>query len=527
MLKFSILQNIAIALTCFFCFHTSYHAFAQTTARGVVFLDANKNGERNSGEQPLPNVCVSNGQEVTVSDAEGRWSLPAGDDTGFFVIKPAGYGLPVNENMIPQHYYLHKPNGSLPTQSEGVAPTGPLPASIDFPLWEQAESNHFKTLFFGDTQARGMKEVNYMTHDVVEECIGMDVTFGVTLGDIVADDPNLFAEISASIAQIGVPWYNVFGNHDNNRGATENRYADETFERYFGPSTYAYEYGEVIFISLNNIFFKPEGGYQPHFLDEQLDFVRNYLEHVPEEKLIVLMMHAPIVACDNRRKMFEILEKRPHTLSIAAHTHTQMHLFLDEHMDWQGTTPHHHFINGTVSGSWWCGLKDELGIPHTTMNDGGPNGYAIITFAGNTYDIRYKAARRPADYQMNIYLPDDIEQPAVDTTTLLVNVFAGSSRSTVSMQFDKQGEWYPLQPTTTVDPQGLRMHALSPFLDETVLGQPLDEVLGWKMDYPSKTRHMWEAKLPAHLEPGTHLVTVRTTDMFGHTWTAHRIFRIR
>jgi hypothetical protein len=319
----------------------------------------------------------------------------------------------------------------------------------------------------------------------------------------------------------------VFGNHDNNRGASENRYADETFERYFGPSTYAYEYGEVVFISLNNIFFKPEGGYKPHFLDEQLDFVRNYLEHVPEEKLIVLMMHAPIVACDNRREMFEILEKRPHTLSIAAHTHTQAHLLLDESMDWQGATPHHHFINGTVSGSWWCGLKDELGIPHATMNDGTPNGYAIITFEGNTYDIRYKAARRPADYQMNIYLPDDIEQSLVDTTTLLVNIFSGSSRSTVSMQFDKQDEWYPLQPATTVDPQGLRMHELSPFLDETVLGQPLDEILGWKMDYPSKTRHMWEAKLPAHLEPGTHLVTVRTTDMFGYTWTGYRIFRIR
>lgn len=71
------------------------------------------------------------------------------------------------------------------------------------------------------------------------------------------------------------------------------------------------------------------------------------------------------------------------------------------------------------------------------------------------------------------------------------------------------------------------MHELSPFLDETVLGQPLDEVLGWKMDYPSKTRHMWEAKLPAHLEPDTHLVTVRTIDMFGNPWTGHRIFRVR
>jgi hypothetical protein len=366
-----------------------------------------------------------------------------------------------------------------------------------------------------------------MTHDVVEECIGMEVAFGATLGDIVADDPNLYAEISASIAQIGVPWYNVFGNHDNNRGATEDRYADETFERYFGPSTYAYEYGKAVFISLNNIFFKPNGGYDARFRKEQIDFVSNYLAHVPEEKLIVLMMHVPIVACTNRRALFEILEKRPHTFSSAAHTHTLAHLFLDKSEGWEGATPHHHFINGTVCGSWWCGQKDELGIPHATMNDGAPNGYSIITFTGNTYDIRYKAARRPANYQMNIYLPDDIEQQAIDKTTLVVNVFAGSSHSVVSMQFDQKGAWLPLEQTTTTDPQGWRMHELSPFLDETVLGKPLDEVLGWKMDKPSKTNHMWEAKLPEHLLPGTHQVTVCTTDMFGHEWRGHRIFRVR
>ncbi len=527
----SIWQTGKIVFVFCLCLYADSHTFAQTTARGVVFLDANRNGIKDPDEKPLAEVCVSNGKEVAATNGAGQWELPAGDDTGFFVIKPAAYALPLNAHLIPQHYYLHKPKGSPPSPSEGVAPTGPLPASIDFPLWEPEETvsddHRFQTLFFGDTQARGLEQVNYITHDVVEECIGTEAAFGVTLGDIVADDPNLFAEISGSIAQIGVPWYNVFGNHDNNRGATSNQYADETFERYFGPSTYAFEYGKVVFIALNNIYSKPKGGFKPRFTSDQIDFVRNYLQHVPEEKLVVLLMHAPITTCGNRRALFEVIEKRPHTFSIASHFHELSHLFLDRGNGWQGKNPHHHFINGAVSGSWWAGLKDEQGIPNATMYDGTPNGYAVITFAGNTYDIRYKVARRPADYQMNIYLPEDIPQQEVKKTEVLVNVFAGSARSTVQMQFDRQGKWYPLRPTKTVDPQILRMHKLSAYLETTVDGQPLDQVLGGKMGRPSKTQHLWVAKIPDFLTPGTHLVTVRTTDMFGNEWTAHRIFRVR
>lgn len=502
-------------------------ANAQEMARGTVFLDANRNGVRDQGEAGVGGVCVSNGRDVARTSPDGAWSLAVGDDTALFVIKPAGYGVPVNADRIPQFFYLHKPHGSPPLDVPGVPPTGPLPESIDFPLHPQKEGKRFTVLFFGDTQARGLREVNFVTHDAVEECIGTDAVFGVSLGDIVADDPSLFAEISQSIAGIGIPWYNVFGNHDHNRAATSNQHRDETFERFFGPSTYAFEYGRVVFIALNDIFFKPEGGYAALLTDDALAFIKSYLAMVPDDRLIVLMMHAPIVTCANRDKVVRLIEDRPYTFSISAHAHEQIHVFLTEDMGWRGKEPHHHLINATVSGSWWCGAIDELGIPHATMNDGAPNGYSLVTFDGNRYSIRFKAARRPADYQMNIYLADDVEQAAADETEILVNVFAGSERSTVDMRFGNTGPWTPLQRTVTIDPQCLRMHERSPYLDQTVLGKPLGEIFGWKMDYPSKSYHMWKGTLPESPPKGAHTVTVRTTDMFGQTWTGHRIVRIR
>ena len=478
--------------------------------RGIVYLDENANNIYDKSEKGVEGICISNGKDAIQTDENGVWELKAVSKKQIFVIKPAGYSVPVNKLQIPLHFI-----GSEVLSDD----------KISFPLLKNNENKKFSTLFFGDTQARGMKEANYIFHDVVEELIGTDAAFGVSLGDIVADDPELMDDIAAGIAQIGVPWYNILGNHDNDRDATTNEKRDDTFEKFFGPSTYAFEYGEVVFIGLNDIFFKPDGKYISHFTDDQLAFVSNYLKLVPENKLVVLMMHSPIVACDNREEMFRIMEKRKNCFSISGHVHEQINLFVDEKMGWKGNYPHHHLINATVCGSWWCGLNDELGIPHATMNDGAPNGYSIISFDGNQYNVQYKAARRPANYQMNIYLPEEIEKPALDTTSVLVNVFAGSDRSVVEMSIDN-GNWIKMQNFKTIDPEILRMHLLTPILNEKVNDQPLDEIFGFGMDYPSISYHIWKAQLPAGIIPGTHKISVRTTDMYSQTYLAHRIFRV-
>jgi hypothetical protein len=480
---------------------------------GKVFLDTNGNGIRDNGEKLLKGISVSNGKEVVRTDLNGNWELPAEDGTCVFVIKPAGFAVPLNKTLLPQYYRHH----DLNMQSE----------SIDFPLLPAKEAVKFSVLLFGDTQARGLKEVNYINHDVVEECISSGAVFGVELGDITADGPELFPEISQGIAQTSIPWYYIFGNHDFDRSAKTVSDKYLPFEKYFGPSTYAFEYAKVVFIALNNIYFLPNGRYISRFTDDQLSFVKNYLAFVPKEKLIVLMMHSPIAACDNREKMFRLIENRPFTFSVSGHLHEQVNLFLGKKGGWQGTTPHHHLINATACGSWWCGTNDERGIPHATMNDGAPNGYSVITFDGNQYRIRFKAAGRPENYQMNIYLPDDIDRTVADTTNVLVNVFAGSEKSKVNMQVDKISEVIPLEHYNTADPGCMSMYRLSPYLKDTLRGKLLEDVFGYTMDYPSISRHIWEGILPSGLTTGTHTIKVTTTDMFNQTWTAYRVFRIK
>ena len=487
---------------------------AAETATGVVFHDQNNNGQRDAGERGIANVRVSNQQTVVTTDAKGRWQLPATDDCIFFVIKPSGWKTPLNDHRLPQFHYLHKPKGSPKLRFLGVKPTGPLPRSIDFPLTPQKEPDTFKAIFFGDPQPRTQQQIDYIAHDVVEELVGTDAKFGVTLGDILFDDLSLFPSMNATVALVGIPWYNVIGNHDVNREAKQDHLSDETFERIYGPPYYSFDYGKVHFIVLDNVLWTA-GRYVGGLGEKQLAFVKSDLQHVPKDRLVVLMMHIPLTGTTDRQELYRLIEKRPYTLSLSGHTHTQEHHFIGKNDGWKGARPHHHIVNVTVSGSWWKGAKDELNIPHTMMRDGAPNGYSTITFDGHNATFDFKASRRPADYQMNIQAPEVVTAATASSTAIHVNVFSGSSKSIVQFRVS-DGDWIKMRKIHAKDPlySMIRQRDLQNFPKAPALNGPVDST------------HLWQANLPAGIKPGSHLIHVQTKDMYGREFRAQRVLRV-
>ncbi len=497
------------------------------TARGRVFHDQNGNGRVDAGEPGLAGMRVSNGKSITQTDADGRYELQVTDDTSVFVIKPRGWRTPLNEHRLPQFYYLHKPQGSPPSEFPGVAPTGPLPESIDFALMPQEEPAQFKAILFGDPQPRDQKEVDYVVHDVVESLIGTDASFGVTLGDITFDNLALFEPQAAAIALIGIPWYNVIGNHDVNREAIHDRHSDESFERVFGPAYYSFDYGEVHFLVLDDVNWLVEDNGQKKYEGglgaDQMEFIRNDLALIPPDQMVVLMMHIPLEAVKDRSDLYRLIEQRPCCLSISAHQHEHVHRFITKKDGWRGPEPHHHIINVTVCGSWWSGSPDERGIPHATMADGAPNGYSILTFDGKEYTLDFRAAGRPADYQMEITLPEEVPADATSGTEVSVNVFNGSERSITEMRVVGVSEWTAMPYAVNVDRRYRETqerervtHAALPKEEQTWRVSPM----------PSRVYHLWEAALPANLPVGLHTVEVRSTDMHGRTFESRRTFRV-
>ncbi len=497
---------------------------------GCVYHDRNGNRHRDAGEPGLAGIGVSNGREVVRTDGAGKYSLPVGDDTILFVIKPAGWRTPVGPDRLPRFYYVHNRNGSPKLNEPGIQPTGDLPAAVDFPLYPQKEPARFHMVLFGDTQVRNQQEADYLAHDVVAELVGSDAAFGVTLGDIVFNEPSMFGAVNRTIAQIGIPWYSAPGNHDLNFDGPSDQLSLETYRSIYGPPYFSFDYARVHFIVMDTVLFsgatpeQPRGGYTAGISPDQMTFLRSDLAQVPSTRLVVLLMHYPIVSMEEtlnmkgRQQLYRLIEKRP-SFSASAHRHYQDPRIIGREDDWQGAEPHFHLVHATVCGSWWRGLPDEMGIPHATMADGSPNGYSIVTFDGNRYSVRFKAARRPSEYQMNIYAPDEVQASQAGASEVLVNVFAGTDKSVVELRLGEGGAWVPMQKVLRPDPAYVATKASEAQLPPEISRK-------WALAKPIDCPHMWRVLLPAAPARGTQLLTVRTTDMFGQTYTASRIIRI-
>ncbi|MGH0035015.1 MAG: calcineurin-like phosphoesterase C-terminal domain-containing protein [Myxococcota bacterium] len=498
-------------------------------ARGRVFHDVDGNGVRGAGEPGLSGVRVSNGVDIVRTDDEGRYAIDLQGDGAVFVIKPRDWRTPLDRHGLPQFYRLHRPNGSADEGFEfpGSEPTGPLPESVDFALTPHPEPERFRIVAIGDPQPYDASHLAWYGRDTVAELVGVDAELVLLLGDLVGNDLSLFEPLNELNGLIGPPIYPVPGNHDVNARAPDDALSLETYERVYGPSTYAFQVGRVHFAVLDDVVW---GGAAPadwmgrgHYVGglrpDQLRFLENLLATLPQDDLLVLAMHIPLDSQSGgaptpNRAVFELLSAHPRSLSISGHTHSIRHRFFgaDHGYAPEGGGEHHHFTAGAASGNRYRGVRDEVGIPHATMRDGSPNGYAFIEFDGADYRIRYKASRRPASYQMNVIAPDRVEPGRA--ALVEVNVFNGNERSRVEMRVGSAGEWQALRRRTGTDP----LYEAARARERTPGALALQE--------SRSTRHLWVGRLPRDLAPGTHLIEIRATDMWGRVDRAHRPVRV-
>ncbi|MYD43128.1 MAG: Cna protein B-type domain containing protein [Gammaproteobacteria bacterium] len=539
-----------LALAGLLLLATPLHA---ATARGTVFHDENENGNLDAGEAPVPGVRVSNGLDIVLTDAAGRYELPVEGDTVLFVVKPPGYGLPVNASQLPQFFYIHKPTGSPPNlRYPGIAPTGPLPETINFPLLANGELSQFEAILFADPQPQTEVELGYIRDDVVSEVIGTKAKFGMTLGDILFDDLSFFNRYNRIVAQVGIPWFNVPGNHELNFDVDSDEDSLATFIRVYGPRYYSFEYGEVVFIVLDNVVYQgsveptPEnpsgrGTYVGRLDDRQMGWLRNEVAHIPKDKLVFLAMHIPLMSASgpangihtqNGGELLGLLTDHPHVYSVAGHMHSGEHVYLDEAGVMAEDGRFHHHILSTVSGSWWSGPFDERGIPTSVQSDGTPNGYHVLEIDGTEPRVRYQAAGAPATHQMRISFdsafhgdnPNGLRdfrhgelfdgrmtESQSASTWVIINLYDGGPKSTVSMRVDG-GD----------DIELVRTPGPAPAVQE-LQNRFSAEMKSWVTLYPSQ--HLWKGRLPA-LGAGTYRLQVRATDEFNRVHTSFKILEI-
>lgn len=511
----------------FSLFLLSWGIFAQEIARGIVFEDSNNNGKKDRKEKGIPKVSVTNGIQVVQTDHKGRYELPVSNDAIISVIKPSDYKVPVDENQLPQFFYIHKPEGSPELKYKGVQPTGPLPKEINFPLVKDQVGEKFKVILFGDPQVYTEQEVEYYRDGLVKELVGIEgYEFGMSLGDLVGDRPDLFLPYIKATKEIGIPWYNVLGNHDINFDVETDSLSTESYQAHFGPADYAFNHGKVHFIVLDDIIYpdpRDGKGYWGGLNEKQLTFIENNLKYVPTDHLIVLAFHIPIsidyaFRSEDRDRLFKILKDYPHTLSLSAHTHNQTHYFMAENQGWLQEKPHHHFNAGTTSGNWYSGRLNEDGVPVSMMSDGTPKGYSFLSFDGNQYKIDYKVAGKSAKHQIGIYAPKVTASGIKGSTSIYANFYMGSEHDQVMLRIGN-GDWKPMKRVEEFDPS---------FVAERVAWDMTDKVIeGRKPGNPNISNHLWKFNIRnSELEKGTLEFEVKATDMFGRDFIEKSSLRV-
>jgi len=477
---------------------------------GFVFDDRNADGRREPGEPGLPAVAVSNGVDVVLTGGDGAYRIPDRPGARTFVIKPRGWRPPVDTANLP---LFHSAPG-----------TGP---EADFPLVPSAEPDDMRALVFTDPQPSSSEEVGFLSRGLVER-IGRrtDFAFGVTLGDIVYDRPDLFGAVNRVMARIGIPWYSIPGNHDLALGTPVEAAAAAPFEAVYGPSTYAFHAGPALFAALDDV--RPLGGprYVGGLRNDQFEFLRNLLAVTPPDEWLVLMVHIPLFPPDpsgaegfrsaDRLRLFELLRGRARVLVLSGHTHYQRHVMHRPEDGWDGRDPVHEYNVAAACGGFWGGPRDAGGIPVATMWDGTPPGYAILGFKGAAVSLEYVPARLPADHQIELHAPMAVA-PRQGFVSFYANVFNGHDGWAVEACVDQRA-WGPMRRILGWDPA-----YAADFLAQDATDRPAE---GPRLPDPVVCYHLWRGALPADLSLGGHTLSVRATDPEGRVYSSQRRFSI-
>lgn len=488
-------MKINTLITCFLVLISST-SFSQ--ASGIVFVDANNNGVFDISDKGLSNVLVSNGVEVVKTNTKGEYTISVTSSNPIFIIKPKGYITKINENSVVQFFA----NNVTENQKE-----------VNFSLYKNKESKYPKAVLLGDPQADVMDDIHHVGKLVTEELVDEDFDFMVPLGDLSFDNLKIFQPLSQTLGLTQKPVFYTIGNHDVDFSKSFND-VNEEYEKHFGPSYYAFEYGDEFFLVLNNIYPLKNKKYEGRINENQYQFIQNILKYKQNIKKLTVFMHIPLEFLKDKNKLINQFSTIKKVFIVAGHTHTQYHKYFST----AGRAKIHELVAGAVCGAWWQGPHDIQGIPFALMNDGTRKGYWFLQYTKDDYTLRYKVSGASKKRQMEITVPEikewDVELNAINEPFVFANVFAADANTEVSISFDNTN-WQKMNYHKGVSPKLKRLYHLQS------IGR-FKSIKSSSIPKPTiESNHLWRIKIPKDLPKGPHLIRVKAInsrlklDVFG------------
>ncbi|WP_454778223.1 calcineurin-like phosphoesterase C-terminal domain-containing protein [Georgenia muralis] len=540
----------------------------QEVLDGTVFADKNRNSVQDTNEQGLAGVTVSNGRDVTTTDGQGRYALPAYDNMTVFVTQPRGYQVSVDADNVAQFFYHHLPEGSPELAFGGIAPTGPLPDAVNFPLTKSdlTQSPEQHCVIGADVQTYDLEEVEFARNGVFSDLAAREDYAGcgaLFIGDVVGDDLSLYPQTRELTSMLNGPARFLPGNHDLDFDSPEPEHNFDTFRANLGPSYYSYDTGKVHVVALNTVEYPtvvpPRKSSYTNGIDaQQLEWLRNDIAQVPENTLIVLASHQPMLEfyysntyrVKQVKEVYEILEGRE-VISVGGHTHMSENLregdLLAGWTDVVGEEglPFTHLTVGAVSGHWYTGRVLDGGFPTSIQRDGTPPGVLTLDVRNTDVVERYTVTGGDESAQLAVGLntptyrawyAENVTRPRgtapaledplaatredlAGTTWLTTNFWMGSTGSTVEVSVDGGA---PVEAVRTQPLQGEAPKIGAEWSDPVAIQEQLVHGGG----LADRTMHLWRLELPADLAAGSHTAEVTATDVHGRAYTETLTFEV-
>ncbi len=439
----------------------------------------------------LAGVAVTDGRTVVATEADGSFTLVADGNRPFVYCSiPAGYRIPQNPTGTARFY--------MPLRADA---RGEMTAHFDLEPLDGPDDRH-AFLVLADPQTQDAYEMDRLHAETVPDvratvaALGDVPCFGVACGDIMFDNLALYPDYERAVAAMGVPFFQVVGNHDLDVAVPTDEASTTTFQQHFGPTYYSFDRGEVHYVVLDDVFWH-SAGYFGYLDAVQLGWLEQDLARVEPGRTVVVFVHIPALsmqyrregqrrppianAITNRDHLYRLLEPFEAHI-VSGHTHEHEHVF-------EGGV--HEHICGTTCGAWWSG---------DLCHDGTPNGYAVFEADGSSLRWRYKATGHDPAHRLRVYArgadptaPDEI----------VANVWDWMPGWTVVWYEGGERKGLMARRTGT-DPRSERLHR----------GPDLPERRPWVE--PARTDHLFYAPVA----PGTSEIRVEATDPWGRTFTA-------
>lgn len=339
--------------------------------------------------KPIKGVAVSDGYNVVLSNEKGEYQFKKSEKASFvYYSTPKDYAVNTSSDRNVALFYQALANSDLPQQHNFYLKklTGNEDKFLVYAIGDPQVANDVEVARFRDETMDDIKQELQKTTLPV---------YGISLGDVVADKPNLFNSMKTVMGSLDMPVFTTIGNHDKTGGSSTTARTSHSFERSFGPLNYSFDRGNVHFVVLDNVVFKNDTDYALGFSEEQMDWLEKDLSVVPTDKLLIVTYHMPIRASQfaTRSRLFDLIKGFKKIHFFAGHTH-----YNENYIHRVNGIEIYEHIHAASCGAWW---------KSTINGDGTPNGYAVYeiddTSISNWY---YKPTKLSKDYQLRLHWGD-------------------------------------------------------------------------------------------------------------------------